>query len=625
MDKYAGRETARTPIGRALILGSVLIAVSAYWVVGVENRIIWEITDFSIFPTVIFVLFLLALLNLILVRYFNRFSLKPSELAIIYIMLCIATSLFGHDMMRQLIPMMTNPFWFATPENEWEQLFFRYIPRWLTVDNRASLHEYYTGQEDFFTPRNMGAWILPALAWTGFLFVFLFKILCINIIVRKQWTEHERLSFPIIRLPLELASNPKIFSKKLMWIGFGAALVIELLAGLDYLYPIVPSLRIKMNIRQYFASKPWNAVGDFHFNIYAFVMGLAYFTPLSLSFSLWFFHLFWKLLPVAYSALGWRTGEGGQIPQRFGAWIGIGVLALFTSRHHIKDTIVKFFTGQNEGNLYRLAYSGLVLSIILIMAFWYLAGSSPWMVALYFSLYTTLCIAVTRMRSELGPPTHELHGASPDGMMVAVAGSKAVGAANLTNFTLLEWMPYAYRCHPMPHQLEGFKMSERLRMKDSAVVIAILLAALLGSIASFAAHLGFYYKYPNYAIWGVHPFNRLGSWLSNPVSGNFASVKQMGFGFVFTIFLMVMSRRYLWWQFHPVGYAVGVGWAIGHMWFSVFVSWFIKMLIMMYGGRSAYRAAIPVFLGLILGQFFMGSLWSLIGLVLNRNMYTLFP
>ena len=172
------------------------------------------------------------------------------------------------------------------------------------------------------------------------------------------------------------------------------------------------------------------------------------------------------------------------------------------------------------------------------------------MVALYFSLYTILCIAVTRMRAELGPPTHELHGASPDGMMVTVVGSKAIGAANLTNFTLLEWMPYAYRCHPMPHQLEGFKMSERLRMKDSAVVIAILLAALVGSIASFAAHLGFYYKYPNYAIWGVHPFNRLEVGCLIPVSGNLASIKQMGFGFVFTMFLMIMSRRYLWWQFH---------------------------------------------------------------------------
>ena len=114
MKKYADKETARSSIGRALIVGSVLIAISAYWVVGVENRIIWEITDFSIFPTVIFVLFLLALLNLLLVRYLKRFSLKPFELTIIYVMLCIATSLFGHDMMRQLIPMMTNPFWFAT-------------------------------------------------------------------------------------------------------------------------------------------------------------------------------------------------------------------------------------------------------------------------------------------------------------------------------------------------------------------------------------------------------------------------------------------------------------------------------------------------------------------------------
>ena len=141
-----------------------------------------------------------------------------------------------------------------------EQLFFRHIPRWLTVDNRHVLHEYYTGQEDFFTARNMGAWILPALAWTGFLVVFLFNILCINIIVRKQWTEHERLSFPIIRLPLELVSNRKFFSKKLMWIGFGAALTIELFAGLDYLYPIVPSPRIKMNVRQYFVTNrgmPW--------------------------------------------------------------------------------------------------------------------------------------------------------------------------------------------------------------------------------------------------------------------------------------------------------------------------------------------------------------------------------
>ena len=64
---------------------------------------------------------------------------------------------------------------------------------------------------------------------------------------------------------------------------------------------------------------------------------------------------------------------------------------------------------------------------------------------------------------------------------------------------------------------------------------------------------------------------------------------------------------------------------IGHMWFSVFLSWLAKRAILSYGGSRAYRGAIPLFLGFIIGQFFMGSLWSVIGVILNKNMYTLFP
>ena len=63
---------------------------------------IYELTDFSIYPTVIFVLFLLALLNLFLRRFLRKFALSATELSTVYVMLSIATSLFGHDMMRQL-------------------------------------------------------------------------------------------------------------------------------------------------------------------------------------------------------------------------------------------------------------------------------------------------------------------------------------------------------------------------------------------------------------------------------------------------------------------------------------------------------------------------------------------
>jgi hypothetical protein len=611
---------------RATILGVILIVISCYWVVGAENRIIWELTDFSIYPTVIFVLFIMAILNLILIRYARSFSLKPHEMATIYIMLSIGTSLFGHDLLRQLIPMMTNPFWFATPENEWEDLFFRYIPRWLTMDDKYALEEYYKGESNFFTEQNIKAWFVPVLAWTGFIVVFLFGMLCINIIIRKQWTENEKLSYPIIRLPLEISSNStKFFSNKVMWIGFAITGLIELLAGLHYLYPVIPSLRIKINIGQYLTSKPWNTMSPVHINIYGFAMGLSYFMPLALSFSLWFFHLFWKFQLAFFSIVGWRSGGGWQGDQRFGAWMGIGLLALYTTRNHIKSTIVDLVKGNGESKLYRFAYLGVIFSIIFMISFWYQAGSSPWAITSYLGIYVILSIAITRMRAELGPPTHELHNAEPGRMMASVVGTRVFGAANLTNFTLLDWIAYGYRCHPMPHQLEGFKMSERMGMKNSTLIIAMMIAALVGSLASFTTHLGFYYKYPNYAIWGIGPFNRLGSWLTNPMTRDLTAIYQMSFGFVFTILLMVTSRRYIWWPFHPVGYAVGSGWAIGHMWFSVFLSWLAKRIILSYGGSRVYRGAIPFFLGLILGQFFMGSLWSVIGVIFNRNMYTLFP
>ena len=107
MDNSLKSNAPQTSIAKALIIGIILIILSAIWVVGAENRIIWEITDFSLFPTVIFVIFVLALLNLAIVRFIGKsYSLSASDLTIIYSMLSIATSLFSQDMMRQLLPIM---------------------------------------------------------------------------------------------------------------------------------------------------------------------------------------------------------------------------------------------------------------------------------------------------------------------------------------------------------------------------------------------------------------------------------------------------------------------------------------------------------------------------------------
>ena len=110
---------------RAVLVGIILIPANAYWVTKAE--VVWatiHATVLSMFFNVIFTLFVISLLNLVLKKFLPAIAFTPGELLTVYVILCIATSLFGHDMLQILIPLMTYAFWFATPENGWKDLFF---------------------------------------------------------------------------------------------------------------------------------------------------------------------------------------------------------------------------------------------------------------------------------------------------------------------------------------------------------------------------------------------------------------------------------------------------------------------------------------------------------------------
>jgi len=92
-------------------------------------------------------------------------------------------------------------------------------------------------------------------------------------------------------------------------------------------------------------------------------------------------------------------------------------------------------------------------------------------------------------------------------------------------------------------------------------------------------------------------------------------------GLSFTLFLTMMRMRFLWWKLHPAGYAVSGTWGMNHYWLSIFTSWALKAAILKHGGLKTYRKAVPFFLGLILGEFFAGSMWAIIGIILKKPMY----
>lgn len=87
---------------------------------------------------------------------------------------------------------------------------------------------------------------------------------------------------------------------------------------------------------------------------------------------------------------------------------------------------------------------------------------------------------------------------------------------------------------------------------------------------------------------------------------------------------MVMRRRFLGFPFHPVGFAVAGSWTMSWMWFSVFLSWLIKYILLRSGGLKVYRKGVPFFMGLMLGQFITGGFWSLFGVIMDKSVYGFF-
>lgn len=85
--------------------------------------------------------------------------------------------------------------------------------------------------------------------------------------------------------------------------------------------------------------------------------------------------------------------------------------------------------------------------------------------------------------------------------------------------------------------------------------------------------------------------------------------------------LGALRMKFTWWLWHPVGYATCSSWSMERLWMPLFLGWLIKLLITRYGGARAYRRLLPFFVGLVMGEFVVGSLWSIFGGIVGIRVY----
>ena len=62
-------------------------------------------------------------------------------------------------------------------------------------------------------------------------------------------------------------------------------------------------------------------------------------------------------------------------------------------------------------------------------------------------------------------------------------------------------------------------------------------------------------------------------------------------------------------------------WGMATVWFPLLIVWVVKGLLLRHGGLGTYRRAMPFFLGLIMGDFMVGSLLSVLGTATNTRVY----
>ena len=592
----------------------------------------------SLFFNVVVTLLVLGLLNRLVARRSPGRELQPGELVTIYGMLSLATAMCGLDQIQTILPVVAYPFYHATPENQWDQLFLRDMPRWLSVSDPAALKAYYESYAPMLSTSAWHAWIKPAAAWSAFSFALLMVMLCLNTLFRKQWTEEAKLSFPVVQLPLEMSRRGSgLYRNKLLWIGFAVAFTIDLLRGLHILYPSVPDLwgeRAKYDLGTMVQEVPWNAIGWTPLNVMPFGVGLAFLIPQDLAFSSWFFYVLWKFVRIGTVAAGW--GDLPRAPwideQSFGAYAALAVFCLYASRKHLRQAVLAALGRAEEDDSgeplpYAWALYGLVIGLIFLVVWCVAGGMTPLVAFAFIALYLCISIAVARIRAELGSPVHDLHKIGPEVILTEFLGPRLMGKGNLVLFSFFWGINRAHRSHPMPHQIEAMKLAERTGLSQRGLARALTLATALGIFFGWAFLLEQSHRYGGERIAGKgwEAFTRLDSWLHQTTGANWFGIGSTLLGFLFTTFLAAMRTRFVWWPFHPAGFAVSGSWSMALFAPSIFVAWVLKAILLRYRGMTSYRPATFFFYGLILGEFVAGAGWGVLGNYLQRPMYNFLP
>jgi len=623
--------------GRSVVVGialAVLVAFVASWAELVVQDIAIAILQF---PPVAFGLFVLLIIGNRLARMVRpRWALQSTELAVIYVMMVLSAMVSARGAPRRLIGLLTSINYYANPANKWETMLFPHIPRQLVPWNPdgpaqqpvvIGLFEGLHNGE----PIPWGAWLGPLANWAIPVVLLFAAFVCLATLLRGQWGDRERLTFPLAQLPIEMLkaeSGGPFYRNKLLYVGAALPIIIHIINLLHNVSPDVPQIPLVWDLRNlFFRDPPWNALTHTRVVLSPSAIGFFFLLPKEMLFGLWFFYVFLaKGHEVLLLHFGWSLERPGHADTSLylasaeaGGFFVLAAYYLYLARPIIAAAI-KGTGGKHEMMRYRTALIGLVVTLGAAAGWYYLAGLSIWLGLMELVVYVlVISIVMTRATVEGGLLMTEVI-FTPLDVYGMFGRRQLLGAKNLTTIVFAT-NPFAgdMRGLTLEAMMDGQKIADAAGVRRRPLQAALWIAFAVSLIAGFAIQLWINYRQgaimlnTHYTEWYASLFfQEHVAFLNGEERFHSAATICFLLGAAFTVLLSVMRLQFWWWPFHPLAFVMCGSWSLVVYWFAIFVAWVLKSIVIRYGGLSGYTKARPFFLGLILGEMSIAVLLTLV-------------
>ena len=576
--------------------------------------------------SVVFFSFILVLLNLGVRRLSRGLALGRTELIVVFVMALVGASIPTWGTASYLISVISAPFSHnATPENQWAEYLHPHLQNWLVPKDERALRWFYLG-----LPAGesipWGAWAGPVAWWTAFLFALFLFCHCVVVAFRRQWVQHERLSFALMEVPLHMVEEPepgrhvpRFLRDWLFWIGFGVPTFLVLWNAISYWRPAFPTIPTNWGMVSVGAGFP-----SFALHINFALVGFTFFIHREVAFSIWFFVMLSmieegllnnagftiagrEVYTLGMPAIGWQS---------FGAMVVMVASMTWMARRHLASILRGAFAkrpppeSDDEMMSYRALLVCAVLSLAFIVYFLRRSGLDYPVLAVFFAVAMVLYLGITRIVVEGGLLFIR-------GPLIAqtftnyALGSDAVGPANAVSLGMHYSWQHELKGYFMVAAAHGAKLSEPARRQRRGMTWVILYAGLLALVVStlFTIWMAYHWGAIRFEGWifgrgASVGYDEVIAHIRNPHGPDVARLGFMGIGAAAMAAVTLLHYRFPWWPLHPLGLPVAIcSYPVNFFVLSIFLGWAAKTTVIRLGGIRLYERAKFFFLGIILGFF----------------------